>query len=81
LRAQKTSLKELQMAQTRIYLVGTPNGVRLVRATVRQQALSHAANQLLTVRVATQDDLVNAMEMGIKIENYKAPEQSDLDLA
>jgi len=69
------------MAQTRIYLVGTPNGVRLVRATVRQQALSHAANQLLTVRVATQDDLVNAMEMGIKIENYKAPEQSDLDLA
>ena len=69
------------MAQTRIYLVGTPNGVRLVRATVRQQALSHAANQLLTVRVATQDDIVNAMEMGIKIENYKAPEQSDLDLA
>lgn len=69
------------MAQSRIYLVGTPNGVRLVRATVRQQALSHAANQLLTVRVATQDDIVNAMEMGIKIENYKAPEQSDLDLA
>jgi hypothetical protein len=69
------------MAQSRIYLVGTPNGVRLVRAAVRQQALSHAANQLLTVRVATQDDIVNAMEMGIKIENYKAPEQSDLDLA
>lgn len=68
------------MAQSRIYLVGTPNGVRLVRASVRQQALSHAANQLLTVRVATQDDLVNAMEMGIKIENYKAPEQPDLDL-
>lgn len=69
------------MAQTRIYLVGTPNGVRLVRATVRQQALSHAANAMFTVRVASQDDLVNAMEMGIKIENYKAPEQSDLDLA
>ena len=69
------------MAQSRIYLVGTPNGVRLVRASVRQQALTHAANQLLTVRVATQDDLVNAMEMGIKIENYKAPEQQDLELA
>jgi len=69
------------MARSRIYLVGTPNGVRLVRATVRQQALSHAANQLLTVRVATQDDLVNAMEMGIKIENYKAPEEQDLELA
>lgn len=68
------------MAQSRIYLVGTPNGVRLVRATVRQQALSHAANAMFTVRVASQDDLVQAMEMGIKIENYKAPEQPDLDL-
>jgi hypothetical protein len=69
------------MAQSRIYLVGTPNGVRLVRATVRQQALSHAANAMFTVRVATQDDIVNAMEMDIKIENYKSPEQTDLDLA
>lgn len=68
------------MAQSRIYLVGTPTGVRLVRATVRQQALSHAANAMFTVRVASQDDLVQAMEMGIKIENYKAPEQPDLDL-
>jgi hypothetical protein len=68
------------MAQSRIYLVGTPTGVRLVRATVRQQALSHAANAMFTVRVATQDDIVNAMEMDIKIENYKAPEQPDLDL-
>ena len=68
------------MAQTRIYLVGTPDGVRLVRANVRQQALTHAANAMFTVRVASQDDLVNAMEMGIKIENYKDPEQQDLDL-
>lgn len=67
------------MTQSRIYLVDTPNGVRLVRASVRQQALSHAANRLLTVRVATQDDLVNAMEMGIKIENYKAREKPDRD--
>jgi hypothetical protein len=32
------------------------------------------------VRVASQDDLVTAMEQGVKIENYKAPEQPDLDL-
>jgi len=69
------------MAQSRIYLVGTPNGVRLVRATVRQQALTHAANSMFTVRVATQDDIVNAMKMSIEIENYKAPEQNELDLA
>lgn len=68
------------MAQTRIYLVGTPDGVRLIRANVRQQALTHAANAMFTVRVATQDDLVSAMEKGVKIENYKHPEQQDLDL-
>jgi hypothetical protein len=35
---------------------------------------------MFTVRVATQDDIVNAMKMDIEIENYKAPEQTDLDL-
>lgn len=66
---------------SRIYLVGTPTGVRLIRASVRQQALTHAANAMFTVRVASQDDLVTAMQDGVKIENYKSPEQSDLDLA
>lgn len=69
------------MAQSRIYLVGTPSGTRLIRASVRQQALTHAANTLFTVRVASQEDLVQALESGTKIENYKAPEQADLDLA
>ena len=68
------------MAQSRIYIVGTPNGTRLVRASVRQQALTHAATSMFTVRVASQDDLVNALSEGVKIENYKAPDQSDLDL-
>jgi hypothetical protein len=40
--------------------------------------LTHVANSLFVVRKATQDDIVNAMEMDIKIENYKAPEQPDL---
>ena len=45
--------------QQRIYLVGTPDGkTRLIKAALRQQALSHVANTLLTVRVASQDDLV-----------------------
>lgn len=69
------------MSSSRIYLVDTPDGVRLVRASVRQQALTHAANVLFTVRVASQDDLVQALEDGIKIENYKAPDQGTLDLA
>lgn len=67
------------MAQQRIYLVGTPdNKIRLIRATLRQQALSHVANTLLTVRVASQDDLVKALTSGVEIEQYRQPEQPEL---
>ena len=67
------------MAQQRIYLVGTPdNKVRLIKASLRQQAVSHVANNMLTVRVASQDDLVKALTSGIEIEQYNAPEQQEL---
>jgi len=36
------------------------------------------ANTMLTVRVASQDDLVKALTEGIAIEQYNAPEQQDL---
>jgi hypothetical protein len=66
------------MSQKRIYLVGTPDGVRLVRATVRTQALTHVANSQYTVRVATQEDLVEYLGQ-VEIENYRH-EQQDLPL-
>ena len=67
------------MAQQRIYLVGTPdNKVRLIKASLRQQAVTHVANTMLTVRVASQDDLVKALTSGIEIEQYNAPEQQEL---
>ena len=67
------------MATQRIYIVGTPNGeTRLVRASIKQQALSHVANSTFTVRVASQDDLVQAVTSGVAVENYKAPEQLEL---
>jgi hypothetical protein len=67
------------MTAQRIYIVGTPTGeIRLVRASIRQQALSHVANSVFTVRVASQDDLVNAVTKGVPVETYKAPEQMDL---
>lgn len=70
------------MATQRIYIVETPNGdIRLVRASLRQQALSHVANSTFTVQVASQDDLVGAVTQGIQVENYKAPDQAELDLA
>lgn len=63
--------------QQRVYIVGTPdNQVRLVKASVRQQALTHVANHLFTVRVATQDDLIEALGKGIKVEAYKDPDQA-----
>jgi hypothetical protein len=67
------------MSAQRIYIVGTPTGeIRLVRASIRQQALSHVANSVFTVRVASQDDLVNAVTKGVPVETYKTPEQMDL---
>ena len=62
----------------RIYIVHSAQGTRLVKANLRQQALSHAANSTFTVRVATQDDLVAQLTAGVKIEQFRAPEQAEL---
>lgn len=68
------------MASQRIYLVGTPDGqIRLVKASLRQQALSHVANSMFTVRVASQDDLVAALTSDVIVEQYRAPEQAELE--
>jgi len=64
----------------RIYIVHGPQGTRLVKASLRQQALSHVANSVFKVHVATQDDLVQALTAGTKVEQYRAPEQSDFAL-
>lgn len=65
--------------QQRVYIVETHTGkTRLVKAAVRQQALSHVANHLFTVRVATQDDLIDALGKGIKVEAHKDPEQTEI---
>ena len=64
----------------RIYIVHGPQGTRLVKASLRQQALSHVANSTFNISVASQDDLVKAITEGTKVEQYRAPEQSDLAL-
>jgi len=66
--------------QQRIYLVGSPDGkTRLIKASMRQQALSHVANSMLTVRVASQDDLVDELGKGTQVEQYRAPEQVEIE--
>ena len=63
----------------RIYIVGMPNNeIRLIRATVRSQAFSHVANSMLNIRVASQEDLVDAIGKGLSVENAKAPEQLEI---
>lgn len=63
----------------RIYIVyGPQDSVRLVKASLRQQALSHVANSTFVIRVATQDNLVDALMANTKIEQYRAPEQREL---
>ena len=65
----------------RIYIVGMPNNeIRLIRATVRSQALSHVANSMLNIRVASQEDLVEAIGKGLSVENAKAPEQLEIQV-
>lgn len=64
----------------RIYIVYGPQGTRLVKASLRQQALSHVANSTFNISVASQDDLVAAITEGIRVEQYRAPEQADLDI-
>ena len=66
---------------SRIYSVGTPSGdIRLVRSNTRQQALTHVATHMFTVRVASQDDLVTAITGGASVENYRDPAQDELEL-
>ena len=72
------------MSKTNIYLVngeiGTTVEPRLVRASTRQQALSHVAKSMLTVTLASQEDLVNLVVNGIKVEDYKNTDQQEMDL-
>lgn len=56
---------------TRIYSVGYGKEIRLVRASHRQQALSHVAQSIISVNVATQDQLINALQNGAQIENVR----------
>ena len=66
------------MDNTRIYIVGHGQEIRLVRALHRSQALSHVAKSLINVKVATQNELIEALQKGISIEITVAPEQLNL---
>jgi len=65
---------------TRIYLVNGPTGSRLVRASVPAQAITHVAKQSFSATIASQDDLVEALSIGIKVETYGETAQAELEI-
>jgi hypothetical protein len=64
--------------QQRIYIVGHGQEVRLIRAAHKAQALSHVARSIINVKVASQDELVTALNRGISVESVVDPEQTTL---
>ncbi len=64
----------------RVYTVGVGDQVRLIRASNRRQAVAHVALGIITIRVATQEDIIHQLNKGIPIENYTAPAQIELEL-
>lgn len=64
----------------RIYAVrdNRPEGrTRLVRATHPAHAVKHVAESAFSVAIASQDDLVKLLGMGVEVENLKQ-EQAEL---
>ena len=59
------------MSKTRIYKITSAQKQWLVRAASRNQAIAHVAGQELEARVATQDDIIGALDSGIKVERVK----------
>ena len=65
----------------RIYAVYNGQTGRLIRAKTRAQALSHVAQSTFNITVAGQEELVTLLGIGIKVENAKSPDQTELDLS
>jgi hypothetical protein len=76
----KTKFKERVMKQQRIYIVGHGQTIRLIRASHRSQALGHVARSIINVKVASQDELVEALGRQIAVESATEGEQGELDV-
>lgn len=61
------------MSSKRIYRTEDTNGARkLVSASTSHQAVAHHAKTTITVRVATQEDLVAMTKAGVDVEEAGA---------
>ena len=63
----------------RIYLVGGTCGLKLVRAVSKNAAIAYVASSNIYAGVASQEELVERLLAGDKVENAR-PENGELDL-
>lgn len=56
------------MAKQRIYIIKMEGELRLVKALNKNLAMTHVAKDLMDAQVATQEQLVEVLNQGIKIE-------------
>lgn len=67
------------MSSHRIYLVTTHKGDRrLVRASHRSQAVNHVARTMMEASVARQDELVELVSKGVKVETVRDTDTDEL---
>lgn len=62
---------------TRIHLVTIGDSKRLVKAATKNAAIRHVAQGLMTVRVASQEDLVETLKSGVPVETAGAEHADD----
>lgn len=68
---------------TRIYLVTDreTHAKRLIRAGNQAQAIRHAAQSRFAIEVASQDDLVQLLDAGQKVESAATTSEADSEAA
>lgn len=58
------------MTKTRVYVVADLGGKRhLVRAATPAAAIKHVADSMLSVNVASQDELIDLVQQGVPVES------------
>lgn len=67
----------MKKPKPRVYIVRAETGIRLVRAFNKAAALRYAARTTMTVALATQDDIINAMSKQIPIDDATVDHAAD----
>jgi hypothetical protein len=70
-------MAEIKASRSRIYRVSAGDETKLVRASTANQALAHVARSSFEIAVATQDDCVELVAKGVKVEEARKEEAAE----